>query len=45
MRVFAHFVSQPIMAQNLAIKIMRLEAGVVDMGFRSFEEKEAVVVD
>jgi hypothetical protein len=37
--------AQPIMAQNLGVKVVRLKRGVMDVHLGAFEKEEAVVVD
>jgi hypothetical protein len=38
-------VAEPVMAQNLCVKIVCFEGGVVNMGLRSLKEKEAVMIN
>lgn len=37
--------AQPIVTQDLGVKVVRLERGMMDMHLGAFEKEEAVVVD
>lgn len=43
--VLVALVAQPVVAQDLGVKVVRLERGVVHVALGALEEEEAVVVD